>query len=454
VAPAKVDKFLKCLQYSLRLVAQQALLSSKAREITTIQIRFLFSQVPFIEGLFMAIVAIIGFIIIFILVIAFFSAATLINFALSFLVFHFIQKHVNGFIALTIAIVFSIALSFNVKIPEMIQDRNIANTIVDIRAPIKYRAGEKISISGNSSVSFRHTLYSITELGVGGTCSCLFRKDPTIITESILDSVLSVGLEVTSKEKARYHLGVYSTSKGNYDIVDMKLFDGENLVFNKQLLARRYYRGESYMQDKYTDFKMGFILNYLFDNTIWQHFFDEGYSPKQESLIEHELLKIFGDRFISAKEERSAAELIELHRNNLAGVEAPEFKEKYGCSSRVAFGSGKRISYVTIDDTTRRTRNSLDDHFYFCDEKTVIFFKAPDPYDDYFLLEEFDYDGKHLASRHYDIKEENWPRASNKKLIKFEIDKDFLLVGLDMVKDKFTDNQYIFKLRRSDYVKP
>jgi hypothetical protein len=58
VAPAKVDKFLKCLQYSLRLVAQQALLSSKAREITTIQIRFLFSQVPFIEGLFMAIIAI------------------------------------------------------------------------------------------------------------------------------------------------------------------------------------------------------------------------------------------------------------------------------------------------------------------------------------------------------------------------------------------------------------
>jgi hypothetical protein len=398
----------------------------------------------------MAIVAIIGFIIIFILVIAFFSAATLINFALSFLVFHFLQKYINGFISFTIAMFFSIAISFNIKIPEMIQDSGVTKTIIDVAAPIKYKTGEKISITGNPSVSFRHTLYSITELGVGGTCSCLFRKDPKIVTENIFDSVLSVGLEVTSKEKARYHLGVYSTSKGNYDIVDMKLFDGSNLVFHKQLLARRYYRGESYMQDNHTDFKMGFILNYLFDNTIWQHFFDTGYSPKQESLIEHELIKIFSDGFTSAQEEKLAAELIELHRNNLAGVEANDFEEKYNCSSRVATGLGKRISYVTIDDTTRRTRNYLNDHLHFCNRETVFFFKAPDPYDDYFLLEEFDYNGRHLASRRYDIKEENWPRASEKKLIKLQINKDSLLVGLDMVEDKFTDRQYIFKLRRTD----
>jgi hypothetical protein len=398
----------------------------------------------------MAILAIIYFIIVIILVLLFLIAATLINIALSVVVFRFLKKRINLSAALSISLLFSIALSFNIKIPELIQDRTVAKTIVDIKTPIDYKRGDKISISGNSSVSFRHTLYSITGLGVGGTCSCLFRKDPNIITENILNSALSVGLEVTSKEQARYHLGVYSTAKGNYDIVDMKLFDGNNLVFHKQLLARRYYRGESYMQDKYTDFKMGFILNFLFDNTIWQHFFDAGYSPKQESLIEHELTKIFSARFTSTKEQRLAAELIELHRNNLVGVESQDFKEKYSCSSRVAAGLGKRISYVTIDDTTRQTRNSLNDHLFFCDKETVFFFKAPDPYDDYFLLEEFDYNGRHLASRRYDVKEENWPRASEKNLIKFQIEKDFLLVGLDMVADKFTDKQYIFKLRRID----
>ncbi len=398
----------------------------------------------------MAIVAIIYFIIIFILLLLFFIAATLINIALSVVVFRFFKKSINFFTALPISLLFSIALSFNIKIPEMIQDRGVTKTIVDIKTPLEYKRGDKISISGNSSVSFRHTLYSITELGAGGTCSCLFRKDPTIITENILDSALSVGLEVTSKEQARYHLGVYSTPKGSYDIVDMKLFDGNNLVFHKQLLARRYYRGESYMKDKHTDIRMGFILNFLFDNTIWQHFFDAAYSPKQDSLIENELTKIFNVIDTSLKEEKFSAELVELHRNNLVGLEVQDFKDKYSCSSRVAAGLGKRISYVTIDDTTRQTRNSLNHHLFFCDKETVFFLKAPDPYDDYFLLEEFDYSGMHLASRRYDIKEENWPRASEKNLIKFQIEKDFLLVGLDMVADKFTDKQYIFKLRRID----
>lgn len=337
-------------------------------------------------------------------------------------------------IMIPIFIAISFILAMNIRLFGVLSDMFSSQEQKEIsqQKTIQLAYGTKVKLKNNIGIITykKHPLDTPILAGDEG-CMCTYYDNPTVVQEDITNALTYMGLIIS--DDADVVIDIKGKADDYLTNLTITITNKEDLIAEKDFRIRNKYLGDVDLNESGRQ-EDGSILQYLSQSTIWNVLLPyTGLIKEQDRLIMGFIKKSLDIR--SARQEKitlQAEPIINITPISDYVIESDKYRDILWCDSNIVRNYSS-LKVKNKDLIIPIEHELLISEKVICTEQDINIVSMSGIGNEYFQIDSFDYQGKHLENIKYTMPSVARDRYPKKALIYFNKDKNGIVIGIEEI---------------------